>query len=487
MPPPSAPSSAIVNLSDNMKSETQAAQNKMEIETLQSEAGRISSQPPTVFPSSSSELSSISASSMLEPPSLADIANTTTAKTAEVKSSPPKKRGGVHLKLNVSSEFRNIKPSPLLPSATQGSQLNTASQKSPSVRRQKSGSKSRKARKSGRNEDDDDGVIKAGKSASDSDSPEPYPTTTQTKSGRQIHRPTVLYKPENKPSTSASPDAQQPPKKRRRIYRKGKEVNVLCLQCDRGHSPDSNVIVFCDDCNGTWHQFCHDPPIEKEVVAVKEKEWFCSECRPVDASSSLTQGKEVEPTATAASKQITQPLTSNAPSGLVRSSRLSVSERRAYLSNLSHSTLVDLILDISSRRPDILIYPSNFQDRLLPASNSGTGTTQPAVESKLKEPITPRQSNQTLDTQTVHSTPLPAISPTQRLADSNLEDDDSDVEDYRLYPRTGNGFRLPAYSDDLDMLLEDPASSTFSHTLYRPATAGVTGSANPLQMVGGVA
>ena len=52
----------------------------------------------------------------------------------------------------------------------------------------------------------------------------------------------------------------------------------MCKNCGRGHSPGSNAIVFCDGCNGAWHQFCHDPPIEGEVVRVEEREWVCGAC-----------------------------------------------------------------------------------------------------------------------------------------------------------------------------------------------------------------
>lgn len=38
------------------------------------------------------------------------------------------------------------------------------------------------------------------------------------------------------------------------------------------------MIVFCDGCNSGYHQYCHQPPIEKEVVQVAEKEWFCGKC-----------------------------------------------------------------------------------------------------------------------------------------------------------------------------------------------------------------
>ena len=38
------------------------------------------------------------------------------------------------------------------------------------------------------------------------------------------------------------------------------------------------MIVFCDGCNTPYHQYCHDPPISSEVIAILDKEWFCIEC-----------------------------------------------------------------------------------------------------------------------------------------------------------------------------------------------------------------
>lgn len=59
--------------------------------------------------------------------------------------------------------------------------------------------------------------------------------------------------------------------------RKAGDASV-CKNCGRGHSPASNMIVFCDGCNTPWHQHCHDRPISKDVVLIEEKEWFCADC-----------------------------------------------------------------------------------------------------------------------------------------------------------------------------------------------------------------
>lgn len=99
-----------------------------------------------------------------------------------------------------------------------------------------------------------------------SDSYTPLPT--RTKSGRSITKPTQFI------PTIQSPSSGQ---KKKRAYRRNPE-SALCKACDRGHSPANNQVVFCDGCGSAYHQYCHDPPIEKEVVLVPEKEWFCASC-----------------------------------------------------------------------------------------------------------------------------------------------------------------------------------------------------------------
>ena len=66
--------------------------------------------------------------------------------------------------------------------------------------------------------------------------------------------------------------------KRRRTTKAARPETALCKVCSRGTSPGNNMIVFCDGCNTPYHQYCHDPPIEKEAVQVIEKEWYCGPC-----------------------------------------------------------------------------------------------------------------------------------------------------------------------------------------------------------------
>lgn len=102
----------------------------------------------------------------------------------------------------------------------------------------------------------------------DSASVTAFPSMTQ--SGRKVVKPAQFI-----PEVSAAP----PRKRNAQSRHSGRSVeNALCKRCGRGHSPASNMIVFCDGCNIGWHQMCHDPVITEEVVKDETKEWYCAEC-----------------------------------------------------------------------------------------------------------------------------------------------------------------------------------------------------------------
>lgn len=89
---------------------------------------------------------------------------------------------------------------------------------------------------------------------------------SMTSSGRQIQKP-----------KNFNPVAMEGPP-RKRVAQKKVQEHSLCKKCSRGHSPQSNMIVFCDGCNMGWHQMCHDPVVSDEVVKDESSEWFCAEC-----------------------------------------------------------------------------------------------------------------------------------------------------------------------------------------------------------------
>ena len=137
-------------------------------------------------------------------------------------------------------------------------------------------------RKRSRDEDEE------GNGNDDTDSSETFtPLPTQSRSGRKIFQAnssTPIIKIDDDLVVDASPSSHNQTglsgsaKKRKSNYRRPPGANALCKNCSRGHSPSSNVIVFCDGCNTPWHQFCHAPPIKGEIVQIEEKEWFCADC-----------------------------------------------------------------------------------------------------------------------------------------------------------------------------------------------------------------
>lgn len=121
----------------------------------------------------------------------------------------------------------------------------------------------------------------------ESDSSETFtPLPTQSRSGRRIFQASA-FTPVNLDLEAGTEFKSVPingaaglverEKRGKRGQRKAGDASV-CKNCGRGHSPASNMIVFCDGCNTPWHQYCHDKPISNDVVLIEEKEWFCADC-----------------------------------------------------------------------------------------------------------------------------------------------------------------------------------------------------------------
>lgn len=364
---------------------------------------------------------------------------------------------------------------------------------SPASRQRKSTTNAKRGKKRKRGDDSDNEVIRAGDSSSDES--DVTPTATQTKSGRQVNRPSLYVPPTATPvvskGTGNSPNASNSmaapatsARKRRRPIRKGKDINVSCVHCQRGHSPFTNVIVFCDECNRAWHQLCHDPPIDNEVVTVQEKEWRCRACKPVPLR--ITFPTVVRSNPTLQSRPLGPPAHPPLPVSQIEvgGEGYSKDERRGYLSSLSHSTLVELLVTLSDHNPSVPMFPANL--RSLPTSRfvyqSNTPTVRPPSNSAATsttsgstvQPANSSSSEQETNQTRVNPAPNPLPTPAARRGryeESSDESEYEEVEDHRLYPRAGNGFRLSLNPNDLDILQEDPACPTFSYALHGSAKA----------------
>ena len=137
---------------------------------------------------------------------------------------------------------------------------------------------------------------------SDSEASENFTPLTQSRSGRKIIHATPstpIIQIEDS-TTKASPlsgkgsgssGVRGSGKKRTSLPKTPGGARAVCKNCGRAHSPVSNAIVFCDGCNAGWHQFCHNPPIGKEIILIAEKAWFCSDCIVMKEERVRLQGK----------------------------------------------------------------------------------------------------------------------------------------------------------------------------------------------------
>ncbi|EEB08774.2 PHD finger containing protein Phf2 [Schizosaccharomyces japonicus yFS275] len=162
----------------------------------------------------------------------------------------------------------------------------------------------------------------------------------KTKSGRKVHKP------------SHFDPLKKFPTRRRGPGRRPMVAEALkCSVCQRLHSPYKNRVVFCDGCNTTYHQLCHDPPIPDEFLESTKAEWFCNDCRRKKMKRSLVTG--------ATGKEL----------------NLTLAEKKSYLGNLPVSQLVDLLLLCEHYHPDLAVFSPNTLNIL---NNMNEKSAEPA-------------------------------------------------------------------------------------------------------------
>jgi hypothetical protein len=140
-------------------------------------------------------------------------------------------------------------------------------------------------------EESDENMSKLGGDSDSDISEEATELPKITQSGRQVNKPAQFV-----------PAAYENSSKRRAPSKRTQE-QALCKRCGRGHSPQSNMIVFCDGCNLGWHQMCHDPVVSEEAVKDELSQWFCADCSrkkgvksktPESAKAVSWQGKSAD-------------------------------------------------------------------------------------------------------------------------------------------------------------------------------------------------
>lgn len=272
------------------------------------------------------------------------------------------------------------------------------------------------------------------------------PENTQTRSGRKALKPSTFVPSSTttpvvkRPGLgSAGPSAPKPAamaKIKRKTYR-GREHAALCEHCLRGHGPPGNVIVFCDACNKCWHQRCHEPQVSEDIIKDMKAEWYCTDCERI-INGPKKGGKKL------ASKPKTSLSVSTAPVvnvPLVGASTLTREQRESQLSALSKDKLIEMLMRATDLAPALPLFENPNPPRVTTPITSGPTDTYPT--------------------------------PTH-------EEDEYDYlydEHAALYPKPGNGVKLPSEIIDLAMLLEGPECKTFSHTLLTPAQRGLVAAA----------
>ncbi|KAI9824296.1 MAG: hypothetical protein M1826_007393 [Phylliscum demangeonii] len=237
------------------------------------------------------------------------------------------------------------------------------------------------------------------------------------------------------------------PTRRRGPYRRNAEASV-CRICQRAPSPRSNPIVICDGCNGLYHQYCHDPPIEDEVIRVEENEWLCADCMGVRADANMAADG-------VASSGISEADLQRAMSG----EELTVEEKRAYFVRLPQASLVSLLLHATSVHPNLPVFAADVKQIIsqpLPAPRPrGLSVVQGLQTDGL-----PRAT-------AVGGQGMPSSNAQQQPFSQGPGVASAPPAPYQpfKYPKPGNGIRLPPVE-----YVEDEDEVAFSHLVRDPQT-----------------
>ncbi|CAI7564146.1 unnamed protein product [Penicillium discolor] len=145
--------------------------------------------------------------------------------------------------------------------------------------------------------------------------------SNRTRSGRRITQPAAR---EVEPVATKGPPVKAAAKKRKRLNR----------------------------------QKCHKPNIVNEVIEIPEMNWFCIKCKPEQRQTAQNKPQKKALTKV---KKVGRPKKQPVSESQVGGNYYSEEERRAYLSSLSHDSLVQLIVKVSNEWPSVPMFPINMQ------------------------------------------------------------------------------------------------------------------------------
>ncbi|MCJ1238713.1 hypothetical protein MMC14_006704 [Varicellaria rhodocarpa] len=259
--------------------------------------------------------------------------------------------------------------------------------------------------------------------------------------------PPLLFRTPLHPAASTTTTTNNAPlsseQKRKARYRRPPGAAAVCKNCQRGHSPASNVIVFCDGCNKPWHQYCHDPPIRGEMAQIQEKEWFCADCTVLREESGRLKGR-------------------------VSGEGMTLVEKRAYLLTLPPSHLVSLLLHATHLHPSLPIFfpPNALSHHSNPPSLPPKTLSNPPPATSTHQPPLPLVLPPSIPT---NQQPQPPIPPPPPIP---VDETYYEEEEHLPYPKAGNGIQLPPEEEDMAFLLDGDAA-VFSHWVGRPMQQGL--------------
>ncbi|GBB97033.1 hypothetical protein RclHR1_00290031 [Rhizophagus clarus] len=139
------------------------------------------------------------------------------------------------------------------------------------------------------------------------------------------------------------------------IFMDAEEDNIVCTICRDGSSAKQNWIVFCDKCDAPYHQLCHKPRIDDDVVEDSQTEWICSKCKISPRSNKRIKVDNKSPEI-----QEFNEIRGQGQDLISIGTVLTREQKVEYLSSLSQDVLVNLLLLAEQIEPNIPLYPANI-------------------------------------------------------------------------------------------------------------------------------
>lgn len=300
-------------------------------------------------------------------------------------------------------------------------------------------------------------------------------TPTMTKSGRHILKPDTY-----------DPAAEDNAKRRSRLGAARTTEQALCKRCTRMHSPATNQMVFCDGCNDPWHQRCHEPWIEDEVIRDTSAEWYCAVCaakreRMQPKKKVVVEQPRFGSWAGKSAVQVRRILFVH----LLREYLTCAHQKRAHLSGLPQADLVNLLLHATELHPDLPIFPVEATPKkaaaTMPRSLFAGTSTEGLFGRSDANPTAPMNFIRKIPANAKKSTMAKARSgpgslqskadaqaQATRTSGHQLLNEDEDSSFTKLWPRPGKGMysRLPPEADDDRQLVDGSDYDAFSVIVF---------------------